>query len=113
MSEYGWVEEIVINQLSNRALVLVSRFARILKQVNGDRLNLQDPHLAKNVVHAMNETNDPRLKRIFDDLLLEFHVLAEGEELISPKENVAIDVDSVKSSEVRFYRGVPIEPRSR
>lgn len=113
MSEYGWVEEIVINQLSNRALVLVSRFARILKQVNGHRLNLQDPHLAKNVVHVMNETDDPRLKKIFDDLLLEFHVLAEGEELLNSNENISVDVDSVQSTGVRFYRGVPIEPRSR
>jgi len=61
----------------------------------------------------MNEIDDPRLKKIFDDLLLELHVLAEGEELLSPREDISVDVNTVQNTEVRFYRGVLIERRSR
>ena len=115
MSEYGWVENIGAGQLSNRALVLVSRFARILKQVRGQRLDLQDPSLAKKVVRIANETNDLRLKQIFDDLVLEFQSMVERREL-------SLDIDTQlkgavsgldEEPVVRFYRGVPIEPIPR
>lgn len=117
MSEYSWVEEIVVKQLSNRALVLVSRFARILKQVNGNVLVLQDPMLAKNMVREVTETDDPRLKRIFDDLLLEFHAMADNKDSAekpnSATDNAHNDDGHVADDEVQFYRGVPIAARPR
>jgi len=115
MSKYGWVENIGAGQLSNRALVLVSRFARILKQIRGQRLDLQDPDLAKKVVRIASETNDLRLKQIFDDLLLEFQVIIDARELSADTDsqfNGAVR-EFDEEPTIRFYRGVPIEPKPR
>lgn len=77
MVDYKWVESVPVKPLSNRALVLVSRFARTLKQLNGNVLSRQDPQLTKKMVAEVNSNNDPRLKPIFKELLLEFHGLVE------------------------------------
>jgi len=119
MSEYGWVERVVTKQLSNRALVLVSRFARILKQVNGHVLSLQDPMLAKNVVAEVLAANDERLVAIFDELLVEFHQMVESGDAVAAgnritlQEGVPISVDtSFASKKIRdtkiIYRGVEV-----
>ena len=78
MADYEWVENLVIKSFSNTALVQVSRFARILKQINGRVLSLRDPELARNLVREVKQTNDPRLKSIFESLLPEFHAMAEN-----------------------------------
>ncbi len=78
MGNYDWVENVVVKRLSSRALVLISRFARILKQINGDVLSLQDPQLTKKLVFAVQKTRDSRLEQIFDELLVEFYEFSES-----------------------------------
>jgi len=121
MSDYGWVEQITTSDLSNRALVLLSRFARLLKQVNGDILDLQNPRLSKNVVRYGTTSNDARVKALFEDLLIEFHIMIENKgqphyrgtvlnklqsDEITTKEPLPSVSDSNKKT---LYRGVPLE----
>lgn len=105
MGNYSWVENVVVKRLSSRALVLISRFARILKQINGDVLSLQDPQLAKKLVYAVQKTRDRRLEEIFDELLVEFHTFSESETV---RQSNAKSARARKGSERRenSYRGV-------
>ncbi len=78
MNDYKWVEEIPTNQLSNRALVLVSQFSRKLKKLNGRHLNLQDPGLTCSLVREVKLTDNAELHSIFNMLLDEFHSAVES-----------------------------------
>lgn len=100
MSEYKWVEGVAVNGLSNRALMLISRFARVLKQVNGRVLSLRDPDLAVHVVQEFQIAQDPRLEPIFNDLIKEFRALIEDSS--SPKSRAR---PSDTENSVELYRG--------
>lgn len=115
MSDYSWVEEIATNELSNRSLVLVSRFARLVKQVSGDVINLQDPLLTKNVVRFGASSGDARVQASFEELLIEFQTVSESlgkpnSREISPHKQ---DENEPSDGEVRFYRGVAIQNTRR
>jgi len=108
MGNYDWVENVVVNRLSSRALVLLSRFARILKQVNGDVLSLQDPQLTKKLVYSVQKTRDSRLEKIFDELLVEFYEFSENStdrEFGSKSVKKKTAEDSADTSST-VYRGV-------
>jgi hypothetical protein len=77
MEDYKWVSGIPSSQLSNRALVLVCKFSRVLKKNEGRHLNLQAPDLAASVVRARQRTDSAELHSIFDDLIGELHSAAE------------------------------------
>jgi hypothetical protein len=77
MTDYEWVENLEIKSFSNVALVQLSRFARVLKKVNGHVLSLRDPELPRNLVREVRETGDPRLRSLFESLLPEFYVIAK------------------------------------
>jgi hypothetical protein len=77
MEDYKWVGDIPSSQLSNRALVLVCKFSRVLKKTQGRHLNLQAPHLAASVVRERQRTDSAELHSIFDELVNEFHLAAE------------------------------------
>ena len=77
MEDYKWVESIPSSQLSNRALVLVCKFSRVLKKNQGRHLNLQAPDLAASVVRERQRTDSAELHAIFDELIGEFHSVAE------------------------------------
>lgn len=77
MGEYKWIEEIELNQLSNKALMIASRFARVLKQLNGQVLVLQDPMLTRHMIEQVKETDDSELNSLFDSFLLECMAFAE------------------------------------
>jgi len=77
MEDYKWVEGIPSSQLSNRALVLVCKFSRVLKKSHGRHLNLQAPDLAASVVRERQRTDSAELHSIFNDLIGEFHSAAE------------------------------------
>ncbi len=81
MENYEWVSKVPVNKLSNRSLVLMSRFARQLKQVNGRVLSLRDPDLTMNLVREAQMANDPRLTSLLNNLLDEFFEIAENEGL--------------------------------
>jgi len=115
MSNYGWVEEIATNELSNRGLVLVSRFARLVKQVSGDVINLQDPALTKNVVHFGANSSDARVQGLFEELLIEFQTVSESKGKPNRREsspNKQLEVE-LSDDKVRFYRGVAIQSTRR
>jgi hypothetical protein len=77
MEDYKWVGGIPSSQLSNRALVLVCKFSRVLKKNEGRHLNLQAPDLAASVVRERELTDNAELHSIFDDLVGELHSAAE------------------------------------
>jgi len=81
MENYEWVSKVPVNKLSNRSLVLISRFARQLKQINGRILALRDPEMPMNLVKEAQMANDPRLTSLLNNLLDEFFVVAESEGL--------------------------------
>lgn len=115
MSDYSWVEEIATNELSNRGLVLVSRFARLVKQVSGDVINLQDPSLTKNVVHFGASLSDARVQALFEELLVEFQTISESQGKPKRRESSPHkqDESAPEDGEVRFYRGVAIPSTRR
>ena len=92
MENYEWVRKVPVNKLSNRSLVLVSRFARQLKQANGRVLALRDPELPINLVREAEMANDSRLTSLLNNLLDEFFLIAESEGLV-------IDIYDVSKSE--------------
>ena len=82
MDDYKWVSKVPVNKLSNRSLVLVSRFARQLKQLNGRVLELTSPNMPMNLVKEAQLANDSRLNALLNNLLDEFFVVAETEGVV-------------------------------
>lgn len=118
-SDVEWVESLEPRGLSNRALMLCSRFARELKRVDGRNLKLKDPKLPRKIGQVVRTTQSPSLLKIFQDLVIEFELLAEqrGEpryrgSLISssnnePPYNQTAANDG--SSTVKMYRGSVVQ----
>lgn len=77
MNDYKWIEGISSNKLSNNALLLVSRFSRVLKQTNGHSLSMQDPELTRSLVREYKQSNSPALHCLFSNLLIEFHAVVD------------------------------------
>ena len=106
-----WVGETPLKEFSNKALVIVSRLARLLRDSDGDKLSLQDPALPKKIAGAVAENNDPKLGNLFDQLVAELRAFSEsrgqpryrGSVQSEPNTNVS----SQKTSE-RTYRGAII-----
>lgn len=95
MENYEWVRKVPVNKLSNRSLVLVSRFARQLKQITGRVLALTSPDMPINIVKEAQMANDSRLNSLLNNLLDEFFVIAETE-------GVVVDLlDQSKPEQVR------------
>jgi len=114
-NDMDWLESLELPDLSNRALVLCSRFARELKRVNGTNLVLRDPKLPKTISQVLRTTQSPGLIRIFDELIKEIEALFEqrGE----PRYRGALSSTSAKIDEsqitlqtnaVKTYRGTVI-----
>ena len=82
MDNYQWVSKVPVNRLSNRSLVLVSRFARQLKQLNGRVLVLTSPDMPMNIVKEAQLANDSRLNALLNNLLDEFFRVAEAEGVV-------------------------------
>lgn len=110
-SDLVWVGETPLKEFSNKALVLVSRLARHLKDSDGDKLSLQDPELPKKIVGAIAESDDPKLGTLFDQLLAELTAFSESRGQPRYRGSVRIgsnkDTPSPKTSE-RNYRGIII-----
>ena len=82
MENYEWVGKVPVNKLSNRSLVLVSRFARQLKQLTGRVLELTSPDMPINIVKEAQMVNDSRLNSLLNNLLDEFFIVAESEGVV-------------------------------
>ena len=82
MENYEWVGKVPVNKLSNRSLVLVSRFARQLKQLTGRVLELTSPDMPINIVKEAQMANDSRLNSLLNNLLDEFFIVAESEGVV-------------------------------
>lgn len=116
VNEFGWVEEVPLSSFSNKALIIASRFARVLKRVNGNQIVLQDKHLAKKIRHEVDETNDPKLRSLFDELVVELKTFAETRN--QPRYRGSVQKPAVEkeatttksdSPKTVMYRGVEIE----
>lgn len=115
VSDYRWVEGVPLSGFSNRALIIVQRFARVLREVSDNTLTLQDPMLARNIVRAIDINDDPRLRSVFDSLLEELSKLAENRALPRYRGSVDLHAEkSIKSTSVT-YRGAVVDepPESR
>lgn len=104
MNDYKWVEEIPTSHLSNRALVLLSQFSRILKKVNGRHLNLQDSDLTTSLVSEFALTDNAELHSIFTKLLVEFHSAVELKTPPSLSRSALAAKGSRRISRVNIYR---------
>ena len=82
MENYEWVGKVPVNKLSNRSLVVVSRFARQLKQLTGRVLELTSPDMPINIVKEAQMANDSRLNSLLNNLLDEFFIVAESEGVV-------------------------------
>jgi len=102
MEDYKWVEDIPSCQLSNRALVLVCKFSRVLKKLEGRHLNLQAPDLAASVVREHQLTDSAELHSIFDELVEEFHAAAELHKNSSLSRSVVAKKSDKHSSSTRI-----------
>ena len=104
MNDYKWVEEIPTSHLSNRSLVLLSQFSRVLKKVNGRHLDLQDSNLTASLVHEFRLTDNAELHDIFTVLLDEFHSAVELKTPPSLNRRVLAAKGSRRISRVSMYR---------
>lgn len=104
MNDYKWVAEIPTSHLSNKALVLLSQFSRILKKVSGRHLDLQDSDLTASLVREFKLTDNAELHSIFTVLLEEFHSAVELKMPPSLSRRALAAKGSRRISRVNTYR---------
>lgn len=106
-SDLDWLESLRNPSLSNHALMLCSRFARALKIVDGQTLELRDPKLTESICHATRRTDNPALIKIFNDLVVELKKLTEHKDHTSDRS--ARDFANANSRKAKTYRGSVLE----
>ena len=109
MTDYSWVQQITVKHLSNRALMLISRFARLVKRVNGNVINLQDPNVAMQVVDQAQQFDDESVDALLNDIIEEFKRSADEQGILVPKA-APVEKEAAQSDTetVTYYRGVAV-----
>ena len=113
VSDYRWVEGVPLSGFSNKALIIVQRFSRVLRQVSDRTLTLQDPMLGRNIVREIDSNDDPRLRSVFDSLLEELSKLAANRELPRYRGSVDLHTEEVSKSTQTTYRGAIVNEPSK
>lgn len=123
--DIDWLESVDFSGLSNRGMMLCSRFARELKKADGSVLRLRDPQLPMFISRTVRTKPTPILVSIFQDLIAELEVLAEKrgqpryrgsltDNNATPKTSASNDqADQQRSEAPKMYRGVLVEPKAR
>lgn len=119
-NDYNWVESVPLSNFSNKALIIASRFARALRSSNGNQIQLQDRELAKKIVIEVSENNDPKLRKLFDELVAELSAFAEtrGQARYRGTVQTSDGSDNVTKGETSesktvMYRGVEVVKESK
>lgn len=115
-ADYDWVEQVPLSQFSNKALIIASRFARVLRSLNGQQIQLQDQQLARKIIHQVEENKDPKLRSLFDELVSELYAFAETRDqaryrgALKTTSDTSSMAESVagESEKVVKYRGVAV-----
>ena len=67
--DFGSIKNINSQHLSNKALVLISKIARALRDQNGFVLQLNDPGMIRNLSIQVKGLNHAELNRLYEILL--------------------------------------------
>lgn len=85
-SEYEWIEQLSAKNLSSSSLVLITKFARHVRRLNGRILVLRDPLLFRNMAEEVIMTRDEVLETLFNKLMVDIKSVALKAGLDVPKE---------------------------
>lgn len=115
-SECEWLRDVPVTGFSNKAVVIVSRLSRVLREVNGSQLALQDPLLGQKLLEEVERSKDDRLTSLFNELIIELQRFAETRGLPRYRGTVAEKVAPVLSNPNNApltYRGsqILVEPK--
>ena len=95
-----WLNRIKINQLSNRALTIASKLARMIRLSNGQIVKLQDEKIAMRLAEQIFTIDSPELHILFREFLEEALKENHGENEQKPDKKV---------KNQGYYRGVKID----
>ena len=112
-NDFHWVEEVPLSGFSNKALIIVQRFSRVLRQVSSRTLTLHDPMLGSAIVAEVSKNDDPRLRALFDSLIEELQKLAENRELPRYRGSVEVHTEKRGKSKPVTYRGIRTDDDSK
>lgn len=107
IEDYEWLEQVPARSLSSSSLVLVTKFTRHVRSLNGRILGLRDPLLFRNMMEEVIVTNDKTLASIFTDLMVDVKGVAVKAGLEVPK-HLLNNSKAAQGSNLT-YRGVAIE----
>lgn len=107
IEDYEWLEQVPAKSLSSSSLVLVTKFTRHVRSLNGRILSLRDPLLFRNMVEEVITTDDKTLDAIFANLMVDVKSVAVKVGLQVPKH--LLNNSSVAQASNLTYRGVTVE----
>lgn len=107
ISNYEWVKHVSATKLPSSSLVLVTKFARNVRRLNGRILSLRDPLLFHAMVEEIIITDDSELVRLFDLLVVDLKRIALKSGLDVPENVIARENDRQASD--MTYRGVSVK----
>lgn len=112
-NDFHWVEDVPLSGFSNKALIIVQRFSRVLRQVSSRTLTLHDPMLGSAIVTEVSKHDDPRLRALFDSLIEELQKLAENRALPRYRGSVELHNEQRGKGKPVMYRGIRIDDDSK
>lgn len=68
------LRDIRLNQLSNRSLTLVAKFARMLRAKEGKQIKLNDENILLKISENVRQTDDHDLNKLYQEIKAEVKI---------------------------------------